>query len=330
MRLSRPPLLLVVALMSVVFAAWSINHLDVQRVVAAPVDTPTPGGTLAATGIVEPTGRTSRLGASATGLVTRVLVAVGDAVTAGQPLLEQDRRVALATVAYARAEVERLQALPRVEDLAQAEATLAVAVAQDGEAQARRDEARALTEPGALSAAERDRRERTAQATLANRAAAQAARDRVAAGAWDPDLRVARAELQRAEAMAELLITRAPQSGTVLQVNARLGEPADPLATVPLLVIGDTSGWRIRAALDEELLPRLRAGDATAHVRGAGGRAIPLRWLASDRLLVPKTTLTGNPSERADTRVLEILFDIAIPDHGLVAGQVVDVRWNGP
>jgi multidrug resistance efflux pump len=322
------PPILIIAASALVFAGWSTNRLMQPRIIAAPVQAPARSGVLSATGMVEPRGRLLRLAPAAPGLITAIHVRVGDQVRRGQPLIDQDRRVAEARVAVARADVARLRAWPRREDLDEATARRIEAEARANEAAARRDEARRLTQqPAAFSDAERDRRERTAEAAAAGLAAAVAAESRLRSGAWPADLAVAEAALAAADAALDQLRITAPADGVVLRLGARLGEAAEH-AEEPLIVIGDTSAWQVRAAVDEELLPRLRAGSATAHVRGDGERTISLRWNHVEGQLLPKGMLSGNANERVDTRALDAWFDVVEPQANLIAGQVVDVRWD--
>jgi hypothetical protein len=58
--------------------------------------------------------------------------------------------------------------------------------------------------------------------------------------------------------------------------------------------------------------------------RGEPDRKIPLRFLRVEPLVIPKRNLTGDSTERVDTRVLEVLFS-AGGSSGLYAGQQVDV-----
>ena len=53
---------------------------------------------------------------------------------------------------------------------------------------------------------------------------------------------------------------RAPIDGTILQMNAKLGELASPSAPQPLVVLGDISGLRVRAELDERDFGEIKVG----------------------------------------------------------------------
>jgi len=66
------------------------------------------------------------------------------------------------------------------------------------------------------------------------------------------ELEAARAMLGRAKVQRELLVVRAPQDGTVLQVNIRTGEYAALSATEKPMLIGQTRELQIRADVDED------------------------------------------------------------------------------
>ena len=63
-------------------------------------------------------------------------------------------------------------------------------------------------------------------------------------------LSLARVELSAAHAALENMRIRAPSAGTVLQVNANVGEVPSPSSVQPLLLFGDISRPRVRAELE--------------------------------------------------------------------------------
>ena len=73
---------------------------------------------VAASGIIEARGENVAVAAPRAGLVMRVLVEVGSDVKAGDPLVELDRREALARVETARAQLASLEAARTVERVA--------------------------------------------------------------------------------------------------------------------------------------------------------------------------------------------------------------------
>src|SRR5207302_2605258 len=97
------------------------------------------------------------------------------------------------------------------------------------------------------------------------------------AGAWKPDIEIARAEvaeaqsqIERVEANIERTRVTAPIAGEILQCKVRLGEYAQtgPLAQ-PLILMGATTQLNVRADVDEQDAWRVKGGaPALASVRG--------------------------------------------------------------
>lgn len=302
---------------------------------------------IAATGVVEAATRNIPVGVPEPGLAISVPAEVGQTVAAGQPLLVLDTRAlhaerlaASAAVDAARARLERIAAQPRTETLPPLQAAVDAAAAELADAL---DGQRRLVEAGPVVMPERDlaRAASAVDAARARLAQAQANLALARAGAWDPDLAVARAELDEARARVEaidLQIARktvaAPVAGTVLKRNVEPGQfvAADPRQ--PAIVLGDLSTLHVRARVDEEDIPMLQPGaSAIARVRGRAEISIPLTMIRIEPLVEPKTQLTGSTTERVDTRVIDVLFRVNTPADGRTApmfpGQNVDVFIDG-
>src|SRR4029453_2900898 len=117
---------------------------------------------------------------------------------------------------------------------------------------------RRLIRTGAVAQEEYVTREREYEAAAHEQARAQAEYDLLKAGAWKPDIDVARAAVGEARAQIEQIkteITRAtvvaPVDGVVLQVNVRPGERITELDTKALMVLGDISTYHVRVDIDE-------------------------------------------------------------------------------
>lgn len=111
----------------------------------------------------------------------------------------------------------------------------------------------------------------------------------------------------------------------------RVGEFA-PAGVVdpPLILLGDTSRLRVRVDVDENDAWRVRPGVAArANLRGNPELAAPLEFVRVEPLVVPKQSLTGFGSERVDTRVLRVVFEMPRPQFPVYVGQLVDVRIQG-
>lgn len=249
-----------------------------------------PGTRVAASGIVEPLGDSVAVAASVGGVVESVAVAVGDWVDAGQALFRIDSRAAVARVQSA-------------------EASLAVARAQLAQAKDARDRLAQVKDPRAVSEQEIAMRRHEVDIAEAKVSAAGA-------------------DLQQAKVALELHTVRSPREGAVLQLNLKPGEFAPPGAPAPPLVLGNNRQLQVRADVDEELAGRLtQHPKAVAYLKGRPDRPITLELTRVEPLVVPKVSFTGSPTERVDTRVLQIILGIVnVPeDLTIYIGQQVDV-----
>jgi multidrug resistance efflux pump len=246
-----------------------------------------------------------RIAPAVAGLVATVKVKVGDEVSAGNVLFEQDTRDAEALVAVHEANVSAIQT-------SVAEADIALADKQD--------QWNRVVQLGENRVVSIDERQRT---QFALREAASRVESRKS------ELAASQAQAARARVQRELLVIRAPRRGTVLQVNIRAGEYAVPSAAEVSLLLGRTDSFQLRADVDEDNAPRVRPGcTGVAFIKGSRQDAIPLRFVRIEPYILPKRSLTGESGERVDTRVLQVIFQF---DRGAVpvyAGQQMDVFLN--
>ena len=66
-----------------------------------------------------------------------------------------------------------------------------------------------------------------------------------------------------------------------------------------------------------------------AHLRGTADRTVPLRFVRVEPMVVPKQSLTGDNTERVDTRVLQVIYALDTKGRPLYVGQQMDVFLNG-
>jgi len=159
------------------------------------------------------------------------------------------------------------------------------------------------------------------------------------AGAWAPDLQIARTQVAQAEAAAhqdevniERLTTRAPIEGTILQNKVRLGQYAQcgPL-NEPLMILGSVSPLHVRVDVDEHDALRVREGaPAVGSPRGNGSLRVPLQFVRFEPYVIPKKSLTGDSTERVDTRVRQVIYRIVAENSSLFVGQQMDVYIEAP
>lgn len=286
-----------VALAGVGLALFTVVKGRSEAPPAAPVALPavSPYDTfVAGAGLIEPRTESIAIGTSIAGIVTRVNVVVGAFVTAGATLFEIDDRQARADVAVRRAEVE-----------------VAGAARADVRNQLRLAES--VRDKRALSIEELDRR-------------------RFAAALAEARFLEAVAQLEAAETNLGLLAVRAPVDGQVLQVNVRVGEfaPTGVLDT-PLVLLGDVVTLHVRVDVDETDAWRVQAGAAaTAVVRGNPQIRTPLRFVRFEPYIVPKRSLTGESTERVDTRVLQVIYSFERGELPVFVGQQMDVFIEAP
>jgi HlyD family secretion protein len=315
------------------------------------------GKGVAGAGLVEAQTENISVGSHLPGIVQRVLVKVGDKAYKdvdapvqigdrviqgkGTPLFVLDDRalraewaVRQAALLSARAQLEKLQQLPRAEELPPLQARVRELQAQlvDREDQLRR--VRRLSGSRAVSDEERIRTEQTVFMAREQLRKAEADLELLKAGAWKPDLLIAQAAVQLAEAQLrqtetelERLVVRALVDGEVLQVSVRPGEFVGAQPGQALIVLGNVNQLHVRVDIDEHDIPRLQPGaPARAMLRGDPRQEFPLRFVRVEPYVIPKKSLTGDNTERVDTRVLQVIFAIENSSpHRLYVGQQVDV-----
>jgi len=334
----------VIALGLLAFAGWYVwSTRPVEHKPAPPIAPATNpyADALAAAGIVEAQTENIAVGSATPGVVVEVLVKVGDEVAAGKPLFRLDDRqlrgeleVKKAAVAQARSDLIRLEAEPRKEKipvLAAAVDEARAVVAREADALRRVEETfarKVSTEQEVI-----ERREKLAAATAAL-ARSQADLDLLEAGSWEYDRDVAKAALSRADAEAakievelDRLVVRALVAGRVLQVNVRPGEFVGTPANQPLVILGNTDRLHVRVDIDEYDIPRFHPGlPAVAVPRGSLQERYPLEFVRVEPFVVPKKSLTGDTTERVDTRVLQVIYKFDPTGRPpLFVGQQVEV-----
>lgn len=298
---------------------------------------------VAGTGVVEPQTENISVGSQLSGIVVEVYVRVNQQVKAGDPLFRLDDRelraklqVQQAQVANAQASLLRMQKLPREEDrpAARAKVSEAEAMVADRLALFRRSDE--LFKTMAVSEEERTQREQAYLMARAQFDQAKAQLELLEAGAWSYDIEVAKQQVLAAQAMAEQvqvdinrLTVRALVDGEVLQVNVR---PGEFVGVVPgqmgqsCIMLGNVDKLHVRVSIDEHDIPRFRTGvKAQALLKGTAGVIYPLSFVRVEPFVVPKKSLTGENTERVDTRVLQLIYAVDAQPQRLYVGQQLDV-----
>jgi ABC exporter DevB family membrane fusion protein len=287
-------------------------------------------------GVVEPAAPESRLAPAVPGRIARILVQEGQRVEAGALLVELESATeqaalaaAQADVAVAEAELARARAGVRSEDLEalSREAEAARVRAEASAAVAQRLEAAAPG--GGVTADELDRAQRQAEADRLT-AETAGARRRAGVRGRPVDVRLAEAQLeaavarrQQAEAQLERLRIVAPVEGEILEVHYRIGEYVQPGGVEPVIVMGDTRTLRARIDVDERDVGRVVEGaQALVTVDAYPERRFEGRVIGIGRRMGRKNVRTDEPTERIDTKILEVVVDLG-EVRELIVGQRV-------
>ena len=302
----RRVLLPALGVVAAVWATYSIARTTPRRQATDPPAPPPASeypGTVAAVGLVEASTENISIGTPLPGVVARVFVAAGQSVKAGDPLFELDLR-------QLRAELE-----VRQRALSVATSRVAVARAKVDDLTRQLAFVEQVKDHRAISAEEQSRRRSAVQTATAE---LEQARSEVAAAA--SQVRAVDTEIERST-------VRAPLDTEVLQVKLRAGEfaPAGPSET-PLMVLGRVKPLHVRVDVDEQEAWKVRDGArAIGRVRGNAPVKTPLAFVRFEPYVTPKRSLTGDTTERVDTRVLQVIYRVERDDVPLYVGQQLDV-----
>ncbi len=292
-------------------------------------------------GLVEASTENIELSAPVSGLVTACYVEEGDQVKAGQKLFSLDDRhlragleVKKKALDVARQQFDKLLRAPRPEEIPVAEARVAEAEQALADARVQQRLIESVTDRRAIREEDLQRRRIATKMAEAKLSQARADLALLKAGTWEPDIQIARAQVALAEAEAKRIQTEinrltitAPVNGQILQCNVKVGEFAQsgPLAK-PLMLFGAVDYLHVRTDVDEHEGFKVKP-DAAAYamVRGNSTLKAPLKFVRFEPYVVPKKSLTGDSTERVDTRVLQVIYRLERDALPVYVGQQVDV-----
>jgi multidrug resistance efflux pump len=301
-------------------------------------------------GIVEASTENIAVGTPVSGIVTGVYVKWGVLVKRGDPLFKIDTRDLEAQLLPATTKVDEAEGLlpPAAAKVKEIEAQLPGAAAKVKEAQANlakvenRLKVGEDLEPGvSISSEDLANRRSDVDAGRAALASAQAQVEQIKPQIVSAEGQVqqvktqiasARAQVGQIKAQIEIRTVRAPVSGRILQLAARLGEYAQSgsLAT-PLVQLGNDTTLHVRVDIDENDAWRFRpCAPAVASLRGNPEIKTSLQYVRTDPDVIPKTLLTGDTTQRTDTRVLQVIYSFNPASLPLYVGQLMDVFIEAP
>lgn len=259
-------------------------------------------GSVAGAGVVQPSSELIAISSPVAGVMKSVQVSVGDQVKRGQVLFVVDDREAQADIAARTAAVSVSRQNVVTAEVEVAEKTAALALYES------------IGDKRAMVEDELTKRRFAVKSSAARLAAARAT------------LSQTQAQLDQARTALELRTVRAPIDAAVLQVKIRVGEfaPATQL-TEPLMTLGATSPLHVKIDIDEADIGRASlSGAASITARGIASQSVQARFVRVEPLVVPKRSLTNSASERVDTRVLQLVYQLPDNVAGFFVGQQVD------
>jgi HlyD family secretion protein len=150
----------------------------------------------------------------------------------------------------------------------------------------------------------------------------------------------AQEQVKEAQVLFDFYTVRAPIDCEIMQINIHPGEYASVnqqlnsssfLQYTPLMLVGDVRRYHVRVDIDENDAWRFRKDEpAVVFLRGNVQYHTELKFEYIEPYVIPKQSLTGDSTERVDTRVLQAIYSYdpkAIPAY---LGQEVDVYIRAP
>jgi len=280
-----------------------------------------------APGVTEPSSRTIQIFSELPGTIGRMFVVNGDPICKGQLLFELTNDVQQAEVKRceaqlerARAELAKLESWERPEDrqVAEAQWEEAKAMLERAEFELRRVET--LRASAAASDKEINDARNEVVVHRARAAVSKARYDRSQAGPRPEEVALARAQVAEAESQLETARcnfektrVRSPIDGMVIYRFREPGESVFPNLPTPVLSIGNRDVLHIRADVDDTDVAKVKMGQRVFTTCDAfGDRRFFGRVVQVSQTLGRKNFRTDRPTERADTKILEVV--IALDD----------------
>ena len=341
---------LVLPLMAVFMLGFAVYHVVLAQQSKPKLEPPVQpsrspfGKGVAGAGLIEPRYENIAVGTNLPGIVTKVFVKVRQEVVVGQSLfvlddraLKREWQIRKASLDAAKAQLGKLEQMPRPEEVPAMEAKLREAEANLVDQNDQLARARRMRSQRAIGEEDVVRREQATSVSREQVRRAEADLTLMKKGAWKPDLQISSASVDQARAMLdqtemelERLTVRALSAGQVLQVNVRPGEYVNTQASTALIVLGNLEQLHVRVDIDEHDIPRFdEKAKAKGTLRGDPSQGFDLECVRVEPYVIPKKSLTGDNTERVDTRVLQVIYAVKGSKRPLFVGQQVDVFIDG-
>ncbi len=302
----RKYLLPVLAAAGALFAVFSVMSARKPAPVPPPVVQPAQApfkSYIAGAGIIEASTENIAVGTNLPGIVTKVFVKVGSRVKAGDSLFTLDDREL------------RSELLVKQSNLVKARAAVEEANASLQDYRTQYARVKGVSDARAVSVDEVEKRR---NAELLAEAKLESAKATVIA---------AEAEIKSTQSSIERLTVRAPINSEILQINVRPGEYAQTGALQkPLMLLGNLDRLHVRVDVDENDAWRFKKdAPALAFIRGNREMKTQLTYERTEPYVIPKKSLTGDSTERVDTRVMQVVYSFDRSQLPVYVGQLMDV-----
>ena len=245
-------------------------------------------------GIVEASSENIAIGTPVSGIITAIAVKWDDRVNSGDLLFKIDDRDLQGQLLIANAKVNEAEAgLAKVKNLL--------------------DVGEGLSKGTSISVVD-----------LANRRFDVAINEGIMASA--------KARVEQLKIEVDRRAVHAPLAGRILQIKIRPGEYAQSGAVnPPLLLLGDDTRLHVRVDINENDAWRIKpTATAKAYVPGNPDLNVQLRFERIEPYAVPKVSLTGESTERTDTRVLQVIYSFERGELPIYIGQRMNVYVDAP
>lgn len=244
---------------------------------------------VAGSGIIEASTGNILVGTPVPGIVVALYVSTGSQVNAGDKLFKIDDR---------EQQAQRLLATAKIKEIA-------VRLAQ---ARSQFELADSVSDKRAISVEELNHRRFAVKLAEAEQASSQA-------------------QVRQIQMDIDRHTVRAPTHGRILQNTMRVGEFVQGGAPgAASMLVGNDDRLFVRADIDENDAWRVQPGArAVAFVRGNPTLQATLKFERVDPYVLPKKSLTGDSTERVDTRALQVIYSFDHTALPVYVGQQVDV-----
>lgn len=285
-----------------------LSILDLQKTPVAPPFSPPAiapyKNFISGSGLIEAASANIQLGTLIGGVIVKILVKRGQIVEKGTPLLHLDSRQPMAELITAKAQVYRMQVA-----LQQQQASLKLA-----------EDLFALVENV------KDKRGVSKEELVTRRDNVAISKKSVAEA--QAALETSLAQESQAQTFLDFYTIKAPIDCEILQINKHLGEyvVVNGFNNDPIMLLGDVGRYHIRVDIDENDAWRFNKNEpAMAFLRGNSRYKTPLKFEYVEPYVIPKKSLTGDPTEKVSTRVLQVIYSYDPKSLPAYVGQQIDV-----